>query len=800
MQSRVGRGASTTAPVRVAFAPFLTTKDTCVTQTTVLSGPPPERLPSIPVTAPQTVPPPPAEVIVPAALLAVEAALDGVADALRAWENQPLVALRWRDRTNAEQSGAVEISLGEIKRSHDRASTLTLKFVCKPLRGEAVTLSVRVEPYREGVLKHHVRLVHEGTYRDWICTEQEDDDWKVSARLPKPRGIPVIEQLRDVWFTDGAPARNEIAPRVERTGHPVVDARLKPWWPKYDAVQRDWSLGRTLGGGLAERAADPEEWAAAICSFSIWTILVQSLASSSTAREIDKLLAATAGGLPPAELYVSRRAVDLKPSAVQKSLDSRGLKIPWHVVEAACAALNSGKHVIFTGPPGCGKSKLAGILAQLATGREPMLVTASPAWTSGDLVGRYFPTRSGAGLEFRPGFFLQAVDAGNRWLIIDEFNRANIDECFGELFSALADDVVELPFEEEIEGTTSPLGVPSYGRVRIVPERRAASAEAVTAEAQTVDYPVGASFRIVGTMNDADRAMLHKMSFALLRRFQIIRVEAPPAKVVASIIDAEIKRVTDDLKLEERAYVVRRAQGGGRGQKLEVDAVKDLLRKLFARDPDDLRKAKAVRRSNVAPKEGYTDLVRERVVGLATVLDVIRFVAEGIRAPAENTDILVLDKVGEGDPVEGAKVISPKEHAVATSASFLAMAVALSVFPQLDALTTEARRRAVQHIISVFDEDKVLMRRMEEELVAPAPDQVASPEPTGKLGKAKREPSADLHLRIVEHSDPSKFDADGDRLVSISEFLVEELCQQYRGTPDATDFENLLKPGVDEPS
>src|SRR5262249_10899735 len=162
-----------------------------------------------------------------------------------------------------------------------------------------------------------------------------------------------------------------------------------------------------------------------------------------------------------------------------------------HVVEAACAALNAGKHVIFTGPPGCGKSKLAGVLAASATGREPLMVTASPAWSSGDLVGRYFPRRDAPGLEFRPGFFLRVMDEGNRWLVIDEFNRANIDECFGELFSVLADDVVELPFDEEVAQHAGDGAPAQIAPVRIVPARRSARAGDATASATTVDYAVG---------------------------------------------------------------------------------------------------------------------------------------------------------------------------------------------------------------------------------------------------------------------------------------------------------------------
>ncbi len=426
------------------------------------------------------------------------------------------------------------------------------------------------------------------------------------------------------------------------------------------------------------------------------------------------------------------------------------------MIETTCAALNTGKHVIFTGPPGCGKSKLSGVLAGLATGREPLMVTASPAWSSGDLVGRYFPRRDGHGLEFKPGFFLKAIDEGNRWLVIDEFNRANIDECFGELFSVLADDVVELPFEEELAGTTTEAGAGQYGPVRILPARRGTrAAEGGAAHSNTVDYAVGPAFRLIGTMNDADRSSLHQLSFALLRRFHIIRVEAPAAGEVEKVIKSAMKRATEDLVLESVAY--RLTRKGKRAIALELEGALPELCDLFARDLSKRR------------ERTYTDLVQERVVGLATVQDIVRFVAEGIRGPSQGKDPAQV-ATDHLDDTFG----SLADHARATGASFLAIAVALSVFPQLDALTADARLAAVKHIVSVFHprgEKPTLMRRLE------------AGDVNGETG---------LKLALIDHTEPTEYDFDGDKKVSIAEFLVEELCQQYRGTEEAAEFRRLL--------
>lgn len=388
------------------------------------------------------------------------------------------------------------------------------------------------------------------------------------------------------------------------------------------------------------------------------------------------------------------------------------------------------------------------------------MVTASPAWTSGDLVGRYFPRRDGKGLEFRPGFFLRVVDEGNRWLVIDEFNRANIDECFGELFSVLADDVVELPFEEEVPGTAGDESS-TVGTVRIVPARRASRGAEVASVTSTVDYAVGPAFRLIGTMNDADRSSLHQLSFALLRRFHIIRVEAPAASEVEKVIGAAMKRANEDLMLDSIAYKLMRKGRRATTHALELQLALPLLKELFARDLSN-------------PKQRtYTDLVQERVVGLATVQDIIRFVAEGLRGPSggKETSTVLTDHLGEDIKLE--------DHAEATCASFLAIGVVLSVFPQLDALTTEARRAAVSHIINVFQpkgDKAMLMRRIE-----------STPGTTEGSG---------LRLSYIAHNDPSETDIDSDHYMSIAEFLLGELCQQYRGTGEVAEFTRLLTENV----
>ena len=85
------------------------------------------------------------------------------------------------------------------------------------------------------------------------------------------------------------------------------------------------------------------------------------------------------------------------------------------------------------------------------------------------------------------------------------------------------------------------------------------------------------------------------------------------------------------------SYVLTRGKGRGtRYESLTIGSVLGKLNKLFAQDAE-----KGSTRS-------YTDLVQERVVGIATVKDVVRFVAEGIRglATGKDTNQVVLDHLG----------------------------------------------------------------------------------------------------------------------------------------------------------
>jgi hypothetical protein len=162
------------------------------------------------------------------------------------------------------------------------------------------------------------------------------------------------------------------------------------------------------------------------------------------------------------------------------------------------AHLVAGKNLLLYGPPGTGKTRAADLLTE-AMSIETKLVTANAEWSNHRVVGGYEPDEDGWAPT--PGFLTETAigcrtslrrDARPKWLVIDELNRANLDEAFGEVFTLLDMDYRgEVPIEYGDTQVTLPL-----------------------------------SFRIIGTMNTYDQAQLFSLGYAFRRRFAFVEVDS----------------------------------------------------------------------------------------------------------------------------------------------------------------------------------------------------------------------------------------------------------------------------------
>ncbi|WP_287583938.1 AAA family ATPase [Candidatus Borrarchaeum sp.] len=177
--------------------------------------------------------------------------------------------------------------------------------------------------------------------------------------------------------------------------------------------------------------------------------------------------------------------------------DGKTLAIDEEIVSRILTHLSLGKHVIIHGPPGTGKTELAKRILrykgkEICGNEDFITAVATYDWGRFEVIGGIDLNE-----KFRNGYVLEAIKY-KKWLLIDEFNRADMNKAFGELFMAIDHGEIPLRPGEQPEGIDD-------GSV----------------------VPIPKEFRIIGTMNDYDRSLLTELSYGLRRRFAFVELPCP---------------------------------------------------------------------------------------------------------------------------------------------------------------------------------------------------------------------------------------------------------------------------------
>jgi len=197
------------------------------------------------------------------------------------------------------------------------------------------------------------------------------------------------------------------------------------------------------------------------------------------------------------------------PTYMIDNIVAEGCFLPIEELERALLRVQTKKNLILQGPPGTGKTWLAKKLAFALMGSKDRKVTRErlrvvqfhPSLSYEDFVRGWRPSQGGQ-LNLVDGVFLETVQAAAAEpdrpfvLIIEEINRGNPAQVFGEMLTLLEDskrtpeDAIELAYKGK-----------DGGRV-FIPK----------------------NLHVIGTMNIADRS-LALVDLALRRRFAFITLE-----------------------------------------------------------------------------------------------------------------------------------------------------------------------------------------------------------------------------------------------------------------------------------